>query len=95
MRGGRIGIPISTIRLWVRYEGLLEAGPILSGALLQQGLIDEQVIYIAAKLLGDQGRELLHLPGVSALSEHIPLSITDLCAVGEDWRVITRIATPK
>jgi len=95
---GKVDLPAALALLAERHEineVLLEAGPILSGALLQQGLIDEQVIYIAAKLLGDQGRGLLHLPAVSALNQHIPLSITDVRAVGEDWRVIAMSAAPK
>lgn len=73
-------------------EVLLEAGPTLSGAMLAQGLVDECVIYIAAKLLGDQGRGLFHLPGASSLDQHVPLTITDLRAVGCDWRVTAKPA---
>ncbi len=71
-------------------EVLLEAGPILSGAMLAQGLADECVIYIAAKLLGDAGRGLFHLPGVATLDQQLALTIDDLRAVGGDWRVIVR-----
>ena len=90
---GKVDLSAALALLAERYEineVLLEAGPILSGAMLEQGLIDEYVIYIAAKFLGDQGRGLFHLPGISMLDQHVPLAITDLRAVGGEWRVTAK-----
>jgi hypothetical protein len=39
-----------------------ECGPTLAGALLQAGLMDELVIYMAPLLLGDKARGLFQLP---------------------------------
>lgn len=40
----------------------VEAGPTLAGALLQAGLVDELIVYIAPKLLGNDARGLCTLP---------------------------------
>lgn len=66
---------------------LLETGATLSGAMLQAGLIDELIIYIAPLLLGDTARGLYHLLGINEMSQRIELDIRDISAVGKDWRV--------
>ncbi|MGE0371608.1 MAG: bifunctional diaminohydroxyphosphoribosylaminopyrimidine deaminase/5-amino-6-(5-phosphoribosylamino)uracil reductase RibD, partial [Gammaproteobacteria bacterium] len=71
-------------------EVLLEAGAALSGAMLQAGLIDELVIYVAPKLLGDRGRALFDLRGALGLGQAVPLAIEDVRAVGDDWRITAR-----
>lgn len=71
-------------------EVLLEAGATLSGAMLQAGLIDELIIYMAPKLLGDAARGLLQLPGIATLNQSIALSIREIRAVGQDWRITAR-----
>ena len=71
--------------LWV------ESGPTLSGALLQAGLIDELIIYVAPLLMGDGARGLFHLPQFSSLAECTTLEILDVRAVGGDWRISTRV----
>ena len=68
-------------------EVLLEAGATLSGAMLQAGLIDELVIYMAPHLLGDGARGLLHLPGLERMAQKIALKIEDIRKVGQDWRI--------
>lgn len=72
-------------------EVLLEAGAALSGAMLQADLIDELVIYVAPKLLGDRARALFDLREALALDQAVNLIIEDMRAVGEDWRVTARI----
>lgn len=44
----------------------VEAGPGLAGALLQAGLVDELIVYVAPKLLGTRARGLCELPGLEA-----------------------------
>ena len=44
-------------------EVLLETGMTLAGAMLQSGLVDELIIYMAPHLMGDSARGLFHLPG--------------------------------
>ena len=47
-------------------ELLVEAGPVLNGALLAEGLVDEWVVYMAPSILGDQGRGLFICRGCKA-----------------------------
>lgn len=68
-------------------ELLLETGATLSGAMLRAGLIDEIVIYMAPKIMGNQARGLFNLPHIHLLNQHVPLEITDIRAVGSDWRI--------
>ncbi len=68
-------------------EVLVEAGATLSGAFLKQGLLDELVIYMAPKLLGDDARGLFKLPGLERMSEQISLTIQEVRHVGEDLRI--------
>ena len=65
----------------------VEAGATLSGALLQAGLVDELVIYMAPHLMGDTARGLFALPGLDRMADRIQLAITDIRAVGQDWRI--------
>ena len=73
-------------------EVLVEAGPRLAGAFAEQGLVDEYQIFVAAKFLGSTARPLLELP-LTHMSEAPLLKITDMRAVGDDWRV-TAIPVP-
>jgi len=72
-------------------EVLLETGAILSGAVLRAGLIDELVIYMAPKLMGDGARGLFHTPGLDKLADAVSLEIQDMRAVGQDWRITARV----
>ncbi|MEW6354662.1 MAG: bifunctional diaminohydroxyphosphoribosylaminopyrimidine deaminase/5-amino-6-(5-phosphoribosylamino)uracil reductase RibD [Pseudomonadota bacterium] len=74
---------------------LLEAGPTLSGAMLEAGLVDELVIYIAPVLLGDAARGLFHLSHtLQTMQERITLKVTEVRAVGRDWRVTVKPDVP-
>ncbi len=72
-------------------EVLLETGATLCGAMLKAGLIDELVIYMAPTLMGDRARSLFKLPGLDKMTDRIDLEITDVRAVGRDFRIT---ATP-
>lgn len=72
-------------------EVLLETGAILSGAALRAGIIDELVFYMAPKLMGDGARGLFHTPGLEKLSDAVELSISDVRAVGDDWRICATV----
>jgi diaminohydroxyphosphoribosylaminopyrimidine deaminase/5-amino-6-(5-phosphoribosylamino)uracil reductase len=69
-------------------EVWVEAGARLSGALLQAGLVDELIIYMAPKLMGDAARGLLHLPGLERMAQCIPLEFADIRRVGRDLRFV-------
>jgi diaminohydroxyphosphoribosylaminopyrimidine deaminase / 5-amino-6-(5-phosphoribosylamino)uracil reductase len=73
-------------------EVLVEAGPRLAGAFAQQGLVDEFQIFIAGKFLGSTARPLLDWP-LAQMGDAPQLKITEIRAVGDDWRV-TAIPVP-
>ena len=64
-----------------------ECGPTLAGALLESGLVDEVVVYLAPALLGDTARGMFTLPGVAAMRDRIGLEIAGVARVGADLRV--------
>lgn len=66
-------------------EILVESGPRLAGSLLQAGLLDELIIYMAPTLMGDMARPLLHLP-LAQMADKVALEILDVRKVGNDWR---------
>jgi diaminohydroxyphosphoribosylaminopyrimidine deaminase/5-amino-6-(5-phosphoribosylamino)uracil reductase len=69
----------------------LEAGATLSGALLAGGWVDELLVYLAPHLLGDAARGLFSLPGLERMAQRIGLSISDIRAVGQDWRITATV----
>ena len=69
---------------------LVEAGPTLSTAFLDAGLIDELIVYIAPRLLGSDARALLALSGLQSLDEAVELEFVDVHRIGNDLRVIAK-----
>ncbi|WP_369788855.1 bifunctional diaminohydroxyphosphoribosylaminopyrimidine deaminase/5-amino-6-(5-phosphoribosylamino)uracil reductase RibD [Rouxiella sp. WC2420] len=65
----------------------VEAGSELAGALLQAGLVDELIIYMAPKLLGENGRALCVLPGLESLTDAPAFEFSDVRQVGPDLRL--------
>lgn len=47
----------------------IEAGQTLAGALIEQNLVDQLIVYIAPKLLGEQARGLCKLPHLTRLAD--------------------------
>jgi len=82
---GRVDLPALLDRL--AAEGVnelhVEAGATLNAALLQSGLVDEVLLYLAPKLLGP-GRDLTALPPLQALSQAITLRFEEVRPVGDD-----------
>jgi diaminohydroxyphosphoribosylaminopyrimidine deaminase / 5-amino-6-(5-phosphoribosylamino)uracil reductase len=68
-------------------EVLVEAGAVLNGALLMENLVDEWIIYMAPKILGDQGRGLFTLPGLDKLAESKEMKFEDIRRVGSDIKI--------
>lgn len=91
--GGHVDLRKLLVELAARgvNDVLIEAGPRLAGAFTRLGMVDEFQIFVAGKFLGSSARPLLDLP-LAQMSEAFELKITDIRAVGDDWRVI---ATPK
>ncbi len=68
----------------------VEAGATLAGAMVEQGLVDEFVIYTAPLLMGSEGRPLFQLP-LSEMSQKIPLMVTDMRQLGDDLRFVAKL----
>lgn len=65
----------------------VEAGATLNGALLEAGLIDEWLIYMASCVLGDKGRGIFALPELQSMSNKKVLQWHDVRHVGQDLRL--------
>lgn len=68
-------------------EVMVEAGATFSGALLEAGLVDELVVYMAALLLGDKAQPLLKLNQLEKLDDAKKLSLIDTKIIGQDLRL--------
>ena len=70
-------------------EVLVEAGPALAGAFLDQRLWDEWVLYLAPKFLGSEARPLAELR-LARLAEAVAGRIIQSKMIGEDLRLVVR-----
>lgn len=89
-RERHIDLPAMCEKLATDYEVnelLVETGANLAGSMLRAQLIDEIVIYMAPVLLGHKARGLFHLPELETLSQRVRLNITEIRALGNDWRM--------
>lgn len=75
------------------HDVLVEAGPTLAGAFIEQGLVNELWIYIAPSLLGPGANPLVHIPDITELSQCTSLSLKDVGVIGQDVRLIYGLIT--
>ncbi len=68
-------------------EVLVEAGATVAGAMLSEQLLDEVTVFMAPVLMGSNARPLFQLP-FDTMAQKQPLRITEIRAVGRDWRII-------
>jgi diaminohydroxyphosphoribosylaminopyrimidine deaminase/5-amino-6-(5-phosphoribosylamino)uracil reductase len=71
-------------------EVQLEAGATLAGALLQAGLVDELLLYIAPVLLGEHGRPLFAGVAPRSMAQRLGFRTVDTRQVGPDLRLLLR-----
>jgi len=69
----------------------VEAGTKLNGSLLQAGVVDELLVYLAPSVIGDSGRGMFDLPEITELSRASALKIREVERVGADLRILARI----
>ncbi len=69
----------------------VEAGEKLNGSLAQAGLVDEWLVYVAPRLIGD-GRGLAALGALADLQAAVPLRFHAVDRVGDDLRLLLRRA---
>ncbi len=92
--GGRVDLQAAMRVLAQDYscnEVMVEAGPTLSGAMIQAGLVNEVIIYIGAKFLGSDALPLLQLPGLQHMADHIGLKIVDATDIAGDCRITAQV----
>lgn len=96
LAGGGLDLAAMLARLAVLEvnELLVEAGPTLAGALLEAGLVDEVVLYLAPVLLGPDARPLALLPPTESMERRLGLELTESRRVGADLR-LTLARTPR
>ncbi len=85
---GRVDLPALMQALAARgvNELHVEAGATLNGALLQAGLVDELLVYLAPTMLGP-GRAMAALGPLDTLAQGLPLQWLDAVPVGADLRL--------
>jgi diaminohydroxyphosphoribosylaminopyrimidine deaminase / 5-amino-6-(5-phosphoribosylamino)uracil reductase len=68
----------------------VEAGHKLNGSLVREGLVDEFLVYLAPKLLG-QGADMANFGPLTDLAQAVPLSFQSVATVGPDLRILARV----
>ncbi len=69
----------------------VEAGATLAAALIEQGLVDELILYLAPKLMGADGRGVVNLLGLERMEQAVDLVLSDVRMVGSDMRITAQI----
>jgi len=72
---------------------LVEAGSTLAGRLIELGLVDELIVYIAPVLLGPQARPMVQLPQIESLADRVQFSLHGHVALGGDMKLVFRPPT--
>ncbi|MCB5187955.1 bifunctional diaminohydroxyphosphoribosylaminopyrimidine deaminase/5-amino-6-(5-phosphoribosylamino)uracil reductase RibD [Methylobacillus caricis] len=65
-------------------ELMVEAGQALNGSLLQQGLVDELLLYYAPVILGDRARGMFAMDMLTDMQQKLQLKTLDTRQVGND-----------
>jgi diaminohydroxyphosphoribosylaminopyrimidine deaminase/5-amino-6-(5-phosphoribosylamino)uracil reductase len=73
---------------------LVETGARLNGSLLQAGVVDEIITYIAPSVLGDLAHGMFAMGELSTLEQRTRLEFTDVRQIGPDLRVTARVIKP-
>ena len=68
----------------------VEAGHKLNGSLVREGLVDEFLVYLAPKLMG-QGADMAHFGPLTELTSALPLTFQSTAMVGPDLRILARV----
>ncbi len=86
--GGKVDLPamIDALGRLDINELHVEAGYKLNGSLLRAGLVDELLVYLAPRLLG-QGSGLAHLGTLERLADGVALRWIDVTPIGDDLRL--------
>jgi diaminohydroxyphosphoribosylaminopyrimidine deaminase / 5-amino-6-(5-phosphoribosylamino)uracil reductase len=89
---GKIDLPKALAAIAARgvNELHVEAGARLMGPMIQAGLVDELLVYLAPKLLGMDAREMFTLPQPLKLANALQFEFHDVARFGTDVRMVLR-----
>ena len=73
-------------------ELMVEAGQGLNGALLEQQLIDELLLYYAPVLMGSEARGMFAIPSLADMAQRTKLEVFDVRQIGGDIRLRAHIS---
>lgn len=82
---------LSTLGTRGLNDVLVESGARLAGAFVAQNLVDELIVFQAPMLMGADGKSLLNMPNIKALSQAKKLIFSDVRMVGNDIRITAKI----
>jgi len=92
--GGRVDLAgvLQTLASREINEVHVEAGAKLNGALLEAGLIDELLLYVAPSLIGDPARGMFEFAQpLAALARRVALEWQSVERIGDDVRIVARV----
>ena len=69
----------------------IEAGPNINGSMLELGLIDELITYVAPILLGGNANPMFNNPILKSIENKIHLKLHDVRSIGCDLRIQSRV----
>ncbi len=89
---GKIDLPAALQDLGARgvNELHVEAGARLMGPMVQAGLVDELLVYLAPKLLGRNAREMFSIDEPEKLSDALQFDLHEITRLGDDVRILMR-----
>ena len=89
---GKIDLPAALQDLGARgvNELHVEAGARLMGPMVQAGLVDELLVYLAPKLLGRNAREMFSINEPEKLSDALQFDLHEVVRMGDDVRIMMR-----
>ncbi|MDI1239526.1 MAG: bifunctional diaminohydroxyphosphoribosylaminopyrimidine deaminase/5-amino-6-(5-phosphoribosylamino)uracil reductase RibD [Polaromonas sp.] len=90
--GGKVDLAamLSDLALREVNEVHVEAGHKLNGSLIREGLVDEFVVYLAPKLIG-QGSGMASFGPITELSQAVDLEFLSTDRLGPDLRIVARV----
>ncbi|QBY44910.1 bifunctional diaminohydroxyphosphoribosylaminopyrimidine deaminase/5-amino-6-(5-phosphoribosylamino)uracil reductase RibD [Arsenophonus nasoniae] len=68
----------------------VESGPTLAGTLLTLGLVDELIVYVAPKILGESARGLINIPELQKLKDASAFEFINIELIDIDLRLTLR-----
>jgi diaminohydroxyphosphoribosylaminopyrimidine deaminase/5-amino-6-(5-phosphoribosylamino)uracil reductase len=70
----------------------VEAGARLNGGLLDHGLVDEVLLYVAPSIVGDPARGQFERPHpLDSLAQRCRLAFVSIDRIGDDLRIVARV----